>query len=137
MPSRFPGFQKALIMAVGVLTLCTAAAVSVAFGNRTRACLDAPRAGDLYMARISALRPGVAAATSYALLRVEEVRGDRIVARASTVRSPNKRRIYRQLDEVTRKAATFAPSDVFTLPRDDLHELHERGVILVARHLDS
>ncbi|GAA5071341.1 hypothetical protein [Lysobacter panacisoli] len=123
-------------MAVGVLTLCTAAVVSFAFSNRTRACLDAPRAGDLYMARISALRPGVTA-TSYALLRVEEVRGDRIVARASSERSSNKRRIYRQLDEVKRKAAAFAPSDVFMLPRDDLRELHDRGVILVARHLDS
>lgn len=137
MSSRLPGFQKTFIVAVAVLTLCTLVAFRIGFNNRTRACLDTPRAGDLYMARISALRPGAEVVAEYALLRVEEVHRDRVIARASTVRSPSKRRVYRQLDETVRRSDAFTPADAFALPRDDLHVLHERGVILVARHLES
>ncbi|MFC3813620.1 hypothetical protein [Lysobacter sp. GCM10012299] len=122
-------------LSVATLVLLAALAMLLAgsFGNRTRQCLEDPSPGDLYMARIDALRGTRTEVPVYGVMRVEEVYPDRIMAHPATHSSASKRRAYRDLEKAIADEIAYDMSRSIEIARDDLLGLHARGIIVVAK----
>lgn len=125
------------IYRLSLATLVVLAALTAVFidgfGNRTRQCLEDPSPGDIYMARIDALRGTGTASPIYGLMRVEEVYPDRIMAHPAMHSSPSKRRAYRDLEKAIADEIRYDMSSSIEIAREDLLGLHARGVIVVAK----
>ncbi|HEY5849722.1 MAG TPA: hypothetical protein VIT62_02990 [Lysobacter sp.] len=122
-------------LSITILVVVTAIALVVlgSFGNRTRERLEDPSPGDIYMARVNALRGGAAEPAIYGLVRVEEVYPDRIVGHPAMHSSPSKRRAYRELERAIADEVRYDMSKNIEIARGDLLGLHARGVIVVAK----
>lgn len=126
MLARALPYALLLVLTAGLVT-CSS------LRNRTRLHLEDPEPGDIYVARVSHfLAPKDAG--RYGLLRVEDVRGRTVVVQPSRETSPGKRGAYLSLDKAKGRAVAFDVSRRIEIDRDQLIPLHERGVILAARH---
>ena len=125
MLARALPYALLLVLAAGLVT-CSS------LRNRTRLSLEDPAPGDIYVARVSHFSAAADAQGRYGLLRVEDVRGRTVVVQPSRQTSRGKRGAYLSLDKA--KGVAFDASRRIEIDRDQLMPLHERGVILAARH---
>lgn len=127
-------FTTPISLKLAILTFALILAGTVTFrlgyGNRTQACLDAPRKGDIYMVRLNGPRT---TSPVYTLVQVESVGADRVIARTAQERSPSKRRIYRALAKAVTVGVSFRAGESVAYLRASLPDLHMKGVILVAK----
>lgn len=114
-----------LVLAAGLVT-CSG------LRNRTRLYLEDPEPGDIYVARVGYFSAAEDARGRYGLLRVQDVRGRTVFVQPSRQTSQGKRGAYLSLDKA--EGVAFDASRRIEIDRDQLMPLHERGVILAARH---
>lgn len=120
--------------AIVVLAMASLMIFMASFENRTRRCLDDPSPGDIYMARINELHGATAAPAIYGLMRVEAVFPDRIVAHPAVDSTPSKRRAYRYLESAVAEGIRYDMAKDIEIARDQLADLHARGIIVVAKN---